>query len=337
MVLLLFILGFFTFNPDLNFLFDDSFDDLSTCSIGFTHKMNNTATRTELIASRKRLEFLNISHARQYEIFTSETLLSLNLGKFEGSSVEFSVDRNLNEITKFGVGVSVSRRLGVIVKLKFSRLNQKFSVPLILSQDVTFKACCAAVAIPIFGYATIKKFIIKPWQRKLLEKQRKQLILDNEKRKKDAESTIILLQDTLYSKLLSTINSSNDSQTLFILSAVYGDIIETAPFFNQPLSISELYDHIKTIKEKNYVDTTSKKVFFEFKKSIDVTVAVQGLLLDNKLSIPNDTKASLNGFYDPLLDKEKHLEIIYQLNNDLYKIKVSDRESLFIPHYCIFF
>jgi len=65
---------------------------------------------------------------------------------------------------------------------------------------------------------------------------------------------------------------------------------------------------------------------------IDVTIPIQALVQDSKVTIPGGrSKSDLLGFYDPCIGEGKKLRIRYLFKEKLHEVTVTDREVLRIP------
>jgi DnaJ family protein C protein 11 len=65
---------------------------------------------------------------------------------------------------------------------------------------------------------------------------------------------------------------------------------------------------------------------------IDVTVPLQALVQDSKVTIPGGrSKFDLLGFYDPCIGEGKKLRIRYLFKDKLHEVTVTDREAVRIP------
>jgi DnaJ family protein C protein 11 len=64
---------------------------------------------------------------------------------------------------------------------------------------------------------------------------------------------------------------------------------------------------------------------------IDVTIAVQSLVVSSQLHIPGgSSKSQIIGFYDPCFGEEKLLRITYQYKGKVHQVTVGETDSLLI-------
>uniref|UniRef100_A0AAX7UF07 DnaJ homolog subfamily C member 11 n=1 Tax=Astatotilapia calliptera TaxID=8154 RepID=A0AAX7UF07_ASTCA len=132
---------------------------------------------------------------------------------------------------------------------------------------------------------------------KELELQRKSSATDIAKKKQEAESAVLLMQESVR----RIIEAEESKMGLIILNAWYGTFVS---------------------------DTSQKQ---EKAKVIDVTVPLQCLVKDSKLILTEASKSGLPGFYDPCVGEEKSLKLLYQFRGVLHQVISADTESLRIP------
>uniref|UniRef100_A0AAY4ECB3 DnaJ homolog subfamily C member 11 n=1 Tax=Denticeps clupeoides TaxID=299321 RepID=A0AAY4ECB3_9TELE len=130
-----------------------------------------------------------------------------------------------------------------------------------------------------------------------LEKQRESSASDMARKKQEAESAVLLMQESVR----RIIEAEESRMGLIILNAWYG----------------------------KFVTDSSRKN--ERARVIDVTVPLQCLVKDSKLMLTEASKAGLPGFYDPCVGEEKSLKILYQFRGVMHQVLSGDTEPLRIP------
>uniref|UniRef100_A0A4W4HHX6 DnaJ homolog subfamily C member 11 n=1 Tax=Electrophorus electricus TaxID=8005 RepID=A0A4W4HHX6_ELEEL len=135
---------------------------------------------------------------------------------------------------------------------------------------------------------------------KELEKQRESAASDVAKKKQEAESAVLLMQESVR----RIIEAEESRMGLIILNAWYG----------------------------KFVTDNSRK--HERARVIDVTVPLQCLVKDSKLILTEASKCGLPGFYDPCVGEEKSLKVLYQFRGVMHQVVAGDTEALRIPKQC---
>ncbi|XP_072307583.1 dnaJ homolog subfamily C member 11-like [Eucyclogobius newberryi] len=224
---------------------------------------------------------------------------SLKTGWF-GTVVEYGAERKISRHSVLSATVSVGVPQGVTLKIKLSRASQTFLFPVHLTDQLLPSAVFYATAGPLLFYLAMHRLVIIPFtqaqKEQDLELQRINSATDIAKKKQEAESAVLLMQESV-KRILDTEESK---MGLIILNAWYGKFV------------SDLSQ-----KEKN--------------KVIDVTVPLQCLVKDSKLILTEASKAGLPGFYDPCVAEEKSLKLLYQFRGVMHQVLCSDTEALRIP------
>uniref|UniRef100_A0AAY5EQP9 J domain-containing protein n=1 Tax=Electrophorus electricus TaxID=8005 RepID=A0AAY5EQP9_ELEEL len=157
---------------------------------------------------------------------------------------------------------------------------------------------------PLVFYLAIQRLVIKPYvcaqKEQELEKQRESAASDVAKKKQEAESAVLLMQESVR----RIIEAEESRMGLIILNAWYG----------------------------KFVTDNSRK--HERARVIDVTVPLQCLVKDSKLILTEASKCGLPGFYDPCVGEEKSLKVLYQFRGVMHQVVAGDTEALRIPKQC---
>ncbi|CAF4232563.1 unnamed protein product [Rotaria magnacalcarata] len=190
--------------------------------------------------------------------------------------------------------------MGVLLRLKFTRGSQVFSIPLPLAKDVLPSAIFYATITPTLVYLVLDRLIIQPFVR--LEHEREQKKREDEEREKqvDRRHEAMNAQEVLRS-LVEQIKDKEGSQGLIILEAYYG--------------------HLYPI-----IDESSIKI-------IDVRIPLQTLVKDSALKIETTvSKSNLIGFYDPCVGEQKSLRIKYSFHSQIHTVTYQDLEPIILPN-----
>ncbi|XP_078104247.1 dnaJ homolog subfamily C member 11-like [Sander vitreus] len=273
----------------------------------------NSAMTTSLVRDTKSSHFtlalqLGVPHSYlmmsyQYKFQDEDQTKvkgSVKTGWF-GTVVEYGAERKISRHSVLSATVSIGVPQGVTLKIKLARASQTYLFPVHLTDQLLPSAVFYATVGPLLVYMAIHRLIIIPYtqaqKEQDLELQRKSSATDIAKKKHEAESAVLLMQESV-----RRIKEAEESKMgLIILNAWYGKFVS---------------------------DTSQKQ---EKAKVIDVTVPLQCLVKDSKLILTEASKAGLPGFYDPCVGEDKSLKLLYQFRGVMHQVISADTESLRIP------
>jgi len=256
------------------------------------------------------------SHIRVSYIKTLTKHLRLKLlaalSSFSGSNIDVSIDKKVTKFSRVGFGLNCSSVIGLSVQLKYHRLGQTITIPIIISHDLTINVLFWGSIIPLSAAYLIDQYILKPYYKNDLQKKINIIKTANSdilaQRKKEAEDSIKLMADTIQNKI--EIEKQNNG--LIIIEALYG---------NAKL--------LKKIKKLLYKQSNSNKPLPN--EIIDVTIPIQAMVNKSQLHLGSYSKSSLIGFYDPCFGKEKVLRVVYAFQGRIHLIEVGENIPLFAP------
>ncbi|XP_013865067.1 dnaJ homolog subfamily C member 11 [Austrofundulus limnaeus] len=225
---------------------------------------------------------------------------SLKTGWF-GTVVEYGAERKISRHSVLSATVSIGVPQGVTLKIKLARASQTYLFPVHLTDQLLPSAVFYATVGPLLVYMVVHRLIIIPYTKaqkeQELELQRKSSATDIAKKKQEAESAVLLMQESVR----RIIEAEESKMGLIILNAWYGKFVS---------------------------DTSQKQ---DKAKVIDVTVPLQCLVKDSKLILTEASKAGLPGFYDPCVGEEKSLKLLYQFRGVMHQVISADAEPLRVP------
>uniref|UniRef100_A0A3P9HIJ6 DnaJ homolog subfamily C member 11 n=2 Tax=Oryzias TaxID=8089 RepID=A0A3P9HIJ6_ORYLA len=225
---------------------------------------------------------------------------SLKTGWF-GTVVEYGAERKISRHSVLSATVSMGVPQGVTLKLRLARASQTYLFPIHLTDQLLPSAVFYATVGPLVVYMAIHRLIIVPYtqaqKEQELELQRKSSATDIAKKKQEAESAVLLMQESVR----RIVEAEESKMGLIILNAWYG----------------------------KFVSETSQKQ--EKARVIDVTVPLQCLVKDSKLILTEASKVGLPGFYDPCVGEDKSLKLLYQFRGVMHQVISADNEALRIP------
>ncbi|XP_076874549.1 dnaJ homolog subfamily C member 11a [Brachyhypopomus gauderio] len=220
---------------------------------------------------------------------------------FFGTVVEYGAETKISRHSVLGATVSIGVPQGVSLKIKLNRASQTYFFPIHLTDQLLPSAVFYATVGPLVFFLAIQRLVIKPYVRaqkeQELEKQRENTASDIAKKKQEAESAVLLMQESVR----RIIEAEESRMGLIILNAWYG----------------------------KFVTDNSRK--HERARVIDVTVPLQCLVKDSKLILTEASKCGLPGFYDPCVGEEKSLKLLYQFRGVMHQVVAGDTEALRIP------
>ncbi|XP_018533196.1 dnaJ homolog subfamily C member 11 [Lates calcarifer] len=273
----------------------------------------NSAMTTSLVRDTKSSHFtlalqLGVPHSYlmmsyQYKFQDEDQTKvkgSVKTGWF-GTVVEYGAERKISRHSVLSATVSIGVPQGVTLKIKLARASQTYLFPVHLTDQLLPSAVFYATVGPLLVYMAVHRLVIIPYtqaqKEQELELQRKSSATDIAKKKQEAESAVLLMQESVR----RIIEAEESKMGLIILNAWYGKFVS---------------------------DTSQKQ---EKAKVIDVTVPLQCLVKDSKLILTEASKAGLPGFYDPCVGEEKSLKLLYQFRGVMHQVISADTEPLRIP------
>uniref|UniRef100_A0A1A7YKS7 DnaJ homolog subfamily C member 11 n=1 Tax=Iconisemion striatum TaxID=60296 RepID=A0A1A7YKS7_9TELE len=273
----------------------------------------NSAMTTSLVRDTKSSHFslalqLGVPHSYlmmsyQYKFQDEDQTKvkgSVKTGWF-GTVVEYGAERKISRHSVLSATISIGVPQGVTLKIRLARASQTYLFPVHLTDQLLPSAVFYATVGPLLVYMAVHRLIIIPYTKaqkeQELELQRKSSATDIAKKKQEAESAVLLMQESVR----RIIEAEESKMGLIILNAWYGKFVS---------------------------DTSQKQ---DKAKVIDVTVPLQCLVKDSKLILTEASKAGLPGFYDPCVGEEKSLKLLYQFRGVMHQVISADTEPLRIP------
>ncbi|RUS23257.1 hypothetical protein BC937DRAFT_89727 [Endogone sp. FLAS-F59071] len=246
-----------------------------------------------------------ISFEYNYRLIDSTRIrLASSISTAGGLSLSLGSEHRVTEHSRLGVAMECGVPSGVTLKFRFSRLGQKIVVPVILSQDFNPYLAFWAVVLPASIAVIADQVIVKPRRNRRIADKIKELREEHAEfianRRREAEEAQQLLQDSARRKL--DVEKAKDG--LVIIEAIYGNL--------------------SNLRDAALVD--------EYPPVVDVTIAVQAMVNNSKLTIPGGhSKYNIMGFYDPCMGERKKLRIKYRFQRSLHEVTVEDTAPVACP------
>ncbi|ORX75758.1 DnaJ-domain-containing protein [Anaeromyces robustus] len=228
-----------------------------------------------------------------------------------GSNIGVSVDKKITKLSRCGLGLNCSSTIGFSIQLKYYRLGQTITIPIIISHDLSINVLFWGSLIPLSAAYLIDQYILIPYHKNDLQRKINIIKTANSEvlaqRKKEAEDSIKLMAETIQKKI--DIEKKNNG--LIIIEALYGNA--------------------KLLKFKKLLYKQNKPNKSLSDEIIDVTIPLQSMVNKSQLHLGGYSKSSLIGFYDPCFGKEKVLRVVYSFQGRLHLIEVGENTPLFAP------
>ncbi|XP_075212774.1 dnaJ homolog subfamily C member 11 [Lycorma delicatula] len=248
--------------------------------------------------------FASVNYA--YKIRTRELRLrgAFKFGTF-GALAEYGAEKKISEHNTLSAAVTVGVPTGVTLKIKLTRANQSYILPIHVCEEVMPSPIFYSTFAPLILYYVVKKLIVDPvvaeQEKRDKERQREANKKRMAERRREAETAIKLMAATF-----SRIRTDEETRKgLIIVKAFYGRLIANNEM-GEPNSVPQ-------------------------DETIDVRVPLQCLVKDSKLILHEASKSQLPGFYDPCVGEDKCLFVQYLFHNHLHETTVGDKDSLMIP------
>ncbi|KAJ8871014.1 hypothetical protein PR048_027317 [Dryococelus australis] len=227
-----------------------------------------------------------------------------------GALLEYGAEKKVSQHSTVSASVILGVPMGVTLKLKLTRANQSYIFPIHLSEELVPSAVFYATVTPVVVWGVLKKLVIDPMVREQKQRDKeKQQELNKTRlleKRREARAAVELMRATF-----ARIRADEEARRgLIIVKALYGRMAI-----------------ILGVKEQ----AGEKTVAPDELEVIDVTLPLQCLVKDSKLTLHDASKSQLPGFYDPCIGEEKMLFVQYLYHSHVHEVTISDTEALRIP------
>ncbi|KAF3856042.1 hypothetical protein F7725_016765 [Dissostichus mawsoni] len=149
---------------------------------------------------------------------------SVKTGWF-GTVVEYGAERKISRHSVLSATVSIGVPQGVTLKIKLARASQTYLFPIHLTDQLLPSAVFYATVGPLLFYMVVHRLVVIPYtqaqKEQDLELQRKSSAVDIAKKKTEAESAVLLMQESVR----RIIEAEESKMGLIILNAWYGKFV----------------------------------------------------------------------------------------------------------------
>ncbi|PHZ09606.1 DnaJ-domain-containing protein [Rhizopus microsporus ATCC 52813] len=221
--------------------------------------------------------------------------VSCTLSTQGGISASVGSDHKVTKHARIGFTLECGLALGVIVKFRVSRLGQKVTVPIILSPEFDLKLVLFGAVVPATVAIAVDQWVLKPIRRQRIEEKVQQLREQHKEYLENRKREALDAQSLMEDIAKRKQRQEENNNGLVIVKAIYGNMNKES-------------------------------------EQIDVTVVVQTLVHESRLTIPSGhSKTHILGFYDPCLGEKKQLMVEYRYRHRLHQVTVDDQSPLLCP------
>ncbi|KDR18967.1 dnaJ homolog subfamily C member 11 isoform X2 [Zootermopsis nevadensis] len=262
--------------------------------------------------------FFSLSYTHKFEEMELKLRGSVKAGTF-GAIMEYGAEKKVSQHSWLAASVAVGVPSGVTLKIKLSRANQTYMFPIHLSDELIPSPVFYATVTPVVIWAVVKKLIVDPivleQKQRDKEKQRELNKTRMAEKKKEASAAVELMRATF-----ARVRSNEEAKRgLVIIKALYG----------RHMDVADLGRRGSGEEEGREAGTTADLEHLD--EVIDVTIPLQCLVKDSKLTLHDASKSQLPGFYDPCMGEEKSLLVHYLFHSHVHETVIEDNEVLRIP------
>ncbi|ODN92819.1 hypothetical protein L198_05615 [Cryptococcus wingfieldii CBS 7118] len=225
-----------------------------------------------------------------------------------------TAEGKLSENVRAGLVLQMEIAGGIILKLRFNRLGQKLSIPVLLAEKLDPKVLLGTTLLPAISYYAIYNYYLVPRKKQRLRERVRELREENKEFIRQKREEAIGAREVLEKSVATKVVQEKERNGLIILSATYG-------------LASKIDNPIEALSEKPIVTEEDEE-----EETIDVTIPIQALVQDSRLYIPGGKgKFNVLGFYDPCIGENKKLKVQYSFRGRLHEVVVEDASPLRAP------
>ncbi|KAJ3300834.1 hypothetical protein HK104_000027 [Borealophlyctis nickersoniae] len=304
------------------------YHERSSCSLGMFRQAHRSQWNAEVQAGLQQ-SHINLSYFRMLPKGV-KARASVVLSTSMGLQVGLSGEKKVSKHSRLEIGVTCGAAGGTSLRIRLSRLGQRFVVPIILSPELDFKLAVWATVLPVCASVALNQFYFGPKRRRQLAQRLEEVRAENAellaKRKNEAEEAVQLMKDSVLRKA----EAEESRNGLVIVRALYGKLPDSHLNTLLPLGgIRDMFNQSQRSLASELLQAVGSEVSTEY---ADVTIAVQALVNNSQLHISGGhSKSSIIGFYDPCFGEPKRLRVIYKFQGKLHLVETDDRSALAAP------
>ena len=123
--------------------------------------------------SCKVFDLLKIANSLSSQIVLAQTRTigsvkgrcQLTIGR-QGITIGVLGEQQIAKSTIVGIGVDCGIAQGIFLKFKFTRLGQKLSIPIRISETTNYKLAFTTLLVPVAGYVLVDKLFLNAWRKR---------------------------------------------------------------------------------------------------------------------------------------------------------------------------
>ncbi|TPX36294.1 hypothetical protein SmJEL517_g01426 [Synchytrium microbalum] len=280
--------------------------------------------------------------------------LSLGASTNMGMTYSVGLDQRVTKHSRVGMSVDCATAGGVSLRLRYTSVGQKFTLPIIISPQMDVRVSVLVGVVPLFAGWALDQLLVTPLRRRSRQEKLTKIRLDNAemlaKRKKEAEDAVQLMKDTTARKL----EAEEGKGGLVIIQALYGNLESVNPnhlsnfLFGSTSAIPVVNGHsnggVNETAATNRSSSTSAESGKAGAESSSHNSKAESSILPGSspsipkpkveyidVTIPVQSLSSLLGFYDPCLGEVKKLRVVYRFQGKLHFVEVDDTSQMAAP------
>ncbi|KAI8915037.1 hypothetical protein BC831DRAFT_488500 [Entophlyctis helioformis] len=336
----------------------------SSCTMGVVHRLRGREWGCEIKAGVVE-SHVSINHTRP---MPGHIRARVEMVASTGGGVRLSVttDRRIDRNTRVGMGIHCGSSGGVSLRLRVSRLGQRFSIPIFLSSDPNFRLAFFAFTIPLLTGMAADRLVLYPWRQQRIAKSIERVRIENaealDERRRDGMQAIDLMRESVARR----VEMEESRNGLVIIQALYGKLPPSELTSVRALSPQGIKGMAAAIRKQITSVLTPSLSALNLDPSasssalpytvgadgalhtdpadqppqpllpqedwIDVTIPVQALVSNGQLHVGGGySKSNIIGFWDPCFGEKKRLRITYQFQGRIHQVEVDDRAPVAAP------
>ena len=158
--------SYISYNPGVwklgNWGPSEEFIGNSSCMIGFLSQSDRRQWTTEIQAGLRE-SHITIAHSRPL-VASVNGKIEITLSTSSGIKAALVGDKKVDTNTVLGVGVEAGAVHGITLNLRFSRLGQKFSLPVFLSNELNLRVLALSLLGPLLTGIALDQLVFSKWR-----------------------------------------------------------------------------------------------------------------------------------------------------------------------------
>ncbi|KXS18462.1 hypothetical protein M427DRAFT_53842 [Gonapodya prolifera JEL478] len=336
-----------------------SIRELSGISLGTVGRVGKGSLETDVSAGLQESHLSTAySHSIHLPLLSASARIrvrgSVTLSTANGFVFSLSTTRKVSKHSRIGIGLDMSGS-GLTLRLRWSRLGQRLTVPILVSNDWEIDLAVICIAVPLGLMWSAEKFWVEPRRKRRIEEKLSTLRENHSAQFDDRKTSGIEAQRLMRDVVARKVEQERDRRGLLVVKALYGRLSKDEDLSMWNRVIGAVAGGNRNLKGWMTGRNPGKKPIGAFlsvgtgtgfggsmenspdsdeedQEVLDVTVAVMSLVSNGQLHIRGGhPKSAILGFFDPCPGHTKHLLIHYQFDGRLHRVLVDDSASVAAP------